>query len=1297
MEVIIMPLIDNTFENQSAIADENPGGGALGDALGGGGAGGLSGKLGEASSSLSNTSNKLGGTAGGLGSSLTSATSLALAKSSLLSQLNKLPAGALFLDGKFQFPVDLKNKYNLDKLLSAMTAVINNNLPISNLFKDGIQGIFSNFLTQLKSDASETWGFLKSASGTFLQTLADKYKGILLSRIYVPDAVFLAGLYPLAGVGSNITYKNHYVRNLCFKHDMPLSLAYVDSLEGIRYTVENNKGVSEAMKAARYGSFNVAFYIMRELQKEIRELEGCYPLPKNYNRATQEGMKKSYEVKINESKTIIDFLESTVKNETALNLLPQYKTAKKDYEDNTKMMEALAINNEDKYMKDPQYKTIQTLIDKGYKNLYKIMKTIIVNSYSNLTPKIVSDALNEFGLQPSAFGTKDKKYGQIARISKGDLNTMLPFFKPKKGKSLIGNVSSVTKQSSLIPDYEQTFIIPRNVNNKSIYILLASKNIQKEYMTNKEWYERLKYPVYSTLISALDKSFSGLLDVGIGKTLVGVIKTIEEAFYIYGKSMEPYLFNPASIEYISYNDMKSLPEPDPEEVKKQKSNTKSKNSSNGKNSSSKVNTSKAATGPTVDSEADPYTPIVESMNEVELHTEIKRFSEKNDLEIAAMTTDEKKKYLIRKYSETQTPTEEIVDRMSDDTLRRYLVKRGVVSESEVATYDRAKLREYTLKNIKRLELDFTTDVSKLMLADDMKRYIRKYGGAKESDFFKKSDEYIAGRFRKLLNEQGRKIYYSKECDTCGYDAQGFPILGYPSQEVILETIRTNNVGSYKHGYPNAFPVTDTGYICPIIGYNTKGKAVYGTPLFYTDIEPIGSDSRNRPVFAYYKDRSILEDNNLTEYEVNKNIEKKQNKIDTLQSYINNGASGVLKAAYQKEIISSQKIINDYNDMLKYMLIKPVIGYDEFGNRVFGETDLIYNIENPEGYKCIGYDFNGKPVYEYTEEERTVIGYNSNDENIYGSAIISPFGTDENGKLIYGFDLNNRPIYGFTVKGEPVIEIIYNDKGVESFKISNVEKRNYIGKTKKGRPIYEYDVMGNSIVGYDKNGNGYLEPMEEREIDVYYNEYNSRSTEIMDKVKAHTRKYVIANKYPTYFDEDGNPKFQNSESLVDVYIETDFKNGNLLKEIEANENRHEWISDAQISMLGNYKVQYDSYERKKEIFNRLKNEKPTPPIIGIDDENIPILGEALIIEEIEDKPELIYSSENAINYGYKQTVVNEENILDKEDFDIEKDFAKAEQELIKSLNGQGNIGRVVQLVYGINDTEELIVEVPETEG
>jgi hypothetical protein len=1267
-----MPLVDNTFISQSKINDENKNGGALPGSTGGADGGGGGGAAGAAAAAGGATTSGIPSPGSGF--------SLDSVKGSILTKLNSVPAGSLFQDGKFVFPKELSDKFNVNNLLNSITSAVDKNLPFSSLFKDGIQGIFGNFLSQLKMDSSETWAFLKSATGTFGQTLADKVKGLLLSRIYVPDVVFLAGLYPLAGIGSNVAYKNHYVRNLCFKHDMPLSLAYIDSLEGIRYTVENNKAVSEASKAARYGSFNVAIYIMRELYSEIKELEGCYPLPKNYDRKTQEGMKANYQNKINESNKIIEYLQSITSNEAALNMLPQYKQAKSDYEENTKMMNALSINREDNYLKDPMYKKVQTLIDKGYKNLYKIMKMIIVNSYSNLTPQIVDSTLKEFNLSPRAFGTGDTKYGQVARIGKSDLNTMLPFFKPKKGKSLMGSASDVSKKSSLIPDYNPVYIKPRNRNNKNIYILLASKTLNKEYMNNKEWYERLQYPVYSTLIQALDESYAGLLDNGLGKTLVGVIKTIEEAFYIYGKSMEPYLFNPSSVEYISYNDFKSLPIPD-EEEKKNNKNKEKNNKSNSK--TSPVNTAKAATGPKVPSEVDPYDELVDSMNEEELNAQVKSYGEYNDQQVSKMSTEKKRKYLKRKYRETEKPIDEVLDSMSNESLKRYLISRGY-KESDVNSYTKSQLKSYARSETRKFELDYSTNVSSLMLADDMKRYVRKYSGAKEGEFMKKSDEYCAGRFRKLMNSQERKIYYPYTHEICDYDAQGFPILGYPESSVIVKAIENNEIGSYKDGVPNAYPVTSEGHICPIIGYDNKGKAIYGTPIFYCDIDPIGSDSRQRPVFAYYKDRAILDDNNLTEGQVNEMIISNIEKIKTLQSYIDNGASGFIKTKYEKEIQSAEKTKTDLEDMLKYMLIKPVIGYDEYGNRVFGETDMVYNMQNPDGYSCIGYDNNGKLIYEYTEEGKSVIGYDKNSNNIYGSGYLAPFGLTENDELVFGFDMNNKPIYGFTINAEPVIAIEKNGDGsIKSYTISETERRPYIGRTKEGRPIFDYDVLGNKIIGYDADGNQILNPMNKREVEMYYNEYSQRSAETMLSVREIVLHYVIDNKYDSYYDENYNPISENSESLVNGYINTAFKNGSLLKDINENENRSNWISDAQMTLLGSYKVQIDTLEKNKNVFGRLKDETPTPPIIGIDLNNIPILGNALIVKDLDNPPKLVYSSEDASDYGFKKTSPSDDSLDD--DFDVVRDYAKAEQLLMKSLSGKANTGRVIELVYGITET------------
>ncbi len=1256
-----MPLVDNTFINQSKVNDENKNGGALAGATGGADGGGATSAAPAASNSFS----------------------LDSVKGSILAKLNNIPAGSLFQNGKFVFPKDLLDKFNIDNLLKSLTDAIDKNLPFSSLFKDGIQGIFGNFLSQLKMDSSETWAFLKAATGTFGQTLADKVKGLLLSRIYVPDVVFLAGLYPLAGIGSNVAYKNHYVRNLCFKHDMPLSLAYVDTLEGIRYTVENTKGVSEATKAARYGSFNVSIYIMRELYSEIRELESCYPLPKNYDRKTQEGMRANYQNKINESNKIIEYLESVTSDESALNLLPQYVKAKKDYDENTKMLNALAINREDNYLKDPMYKKVQTLIDKGYKNLYKIMKAIIIYSYSNLTPEIVDSTLKEFNLTPRAFGTGDTKYGQVARISKSELNTMLPFFKPKKGKSLMGSASDVSKKSSLIPDYNPIYIKPRNRNNKNIYILLASKTLNKEYMNNKEWYERLQYPVYSTLIQALDESYAGLLENGLGKSLVGVIKTIEEAFYIYGKSMEPYLFNPSSIEYISYNDFKTLPIPDEEEIKNNKTKYKN-NNSKATNTSNPVNTSKGATGPVAPSEVDPYDEIVKSMSEEELTLQIKSYGEYSDEKVAEMTTEEKRKYLKKKYNEENKSIDDILESMSDASLRRYLILKGY-NETDVNSYTRAQLKEYSRKETKKLELDFTTDVSLLMLADDMKRYVRKYGNAKEGEFLKKSDEYCAGRFRKLLNAQGRKIYYPYTHEICDYDAQGFPILGYPDSSIVISAIKNNEIGSYKDGVPNAYPVTSEGHICPIIGYNNKGKAVYGTPIFYCDIDPIGSDSRHRPVFAYYKDRAILDDNNLTEGQANELIKSNSEKIKTLQSYIDNGASGPVKSKYQKEIQIAEKIKTEVEDMLKYMLIKPVIGYDEYGNRVFGETDLVYNMQNPDGYNCIGYDNNGKLIYEYTEEGKSVIGYDKNSNYIYGSGYLAPFGLTENDELVFGFDMNNRPIYGFTINGEPVIAIEKDrDGSIKSYTISDTERRTYIGRTKEGRPVFDYDVLGNKIIGYDKNGNQILNPMNEKEVEMYYNEYSQRSAEIILSVKEIVLHYVIDTAFDSYYNDNYEPISENFESsVIDNYINRKFKDGSLLTEINEDENRSNWITDAQMTMLSSYKLQIDTLEKNINIYRRLKEETPTPPIIGIDLDNVPILGDALISRDIDNPPALVYSSVDASDYGFKKTSPSDDSLDD--DYDIVRDFAKAEQLLMRSLSGKANTGRVIELVYGITET------------
>jgi hypothetical protein len=89
---------------------------------------------------------------------------------------------------------------------------------ISDIFKNGIQGLFSTFISQLKLDANDTWVFLKQATGSFNSMLFDKTMSALMSQVYLPDYMFLSGIYATSSGGElkdSLDYKDGYIRKLC--------------------------------------------------------------------------------------------------------------------------------------------------------------------------------------------------------------------------------------------------------------------------------------------------------------------------------------------------------------------------------------------------------------------------------------------------------------------------------------------------------------------------------------------------------------------------------------------------------------------------------------------------------------------------------------------------------------------------------------------------------------------------------------------------------------------------------------------------------------------------------------------------------------------------------------------------------------------------------------------------------------------------------------------------------------------------------------------------------------------------
>ena len=76
--------------------------------------------------------------------------------------------------------------------------------------------------------------------------------------------------------------------------------------------------------------------------------------------------------------------------------------------------------------------------------------------------------------------------------------------------------------------------------------------------------------------------------------------------------------------------------------------------------------------------------------------------------------------------------------------------------------------------------------------------MRKYLKVKESTFVDKNDIYINAKYKKCLEDQRRKIYYPKSFEFSGYDAEGFPILGYPDDDTIQKSIKSLLIVPLSH-------------------------------------------------------------------------------------------------------------------------------------------------------------------------------------------------------------------------------------------------------------------------------------------------------------------------------------------------------------------------------------------------------------------------------------------------------------------------------------------------------------------
>lgn len=205
--------------------------------------------------------------------------------------------------------------------------------------------------------------------------------------------------------------------------------------------------------------------------------------------------------------------------------------------------------------------------EKLYKYLYwfgTTFKDTIVYSYGDFK----ADKLNDFfddikPLKAIWLGTTDTELFKAACFTSDDIDIIAPlyttsFFAPQTSNT--EDSRNITYLNGNTQKYK-TYIIPRNKNIKSIYIILANRNPNP--MVNEALYERLKYPLYTKLINATDNASKVFSNSPLGKYIDKVCKQLNPVPYISETitALEPTLYNPASYNLLGYvSDDVEIPE-----------------------------------------------------------------------------------------------------------------------------------------------------------------------------------------------------------------------------------------------------------------------------------------------------------------------------------------------------------------------------------------------------------------------------------------------------------------------------------------------------------------------------------------------------------------------------------------------------------------------------------------------------------------------------------------------------------------------------------------------------------------
>lgn len=435
----------------------------------------------------------------------------------------------------------LKGKFNYGGVLSKLNSALDKlgNIPFGDKLKALAKNFLSSQLSKFKKLAEESAAAAWRAAKAMAKSIVDKVLNMVLTRIYLPDVVYLMTIQGLYKVGSNLEYNDNYARKKALAADYVLSVAWIDETIGLSYSLIGNpsRTTSEINKAARGSCVKIFDYMLeyllfenktvlrniRSYAYDIKLLENDIKTHESVITAleNEHSKKITTQTRREEIEVLIEVEKNTIK---------EIKTKIKAVEKEKKVWDDL----------DYQYRT----------TLASSFKNLIVNSVGNLTKDLLAEYIYKYNVKPAWFGDYDPDFNGRYKFNSSDVNYMAPFYNEsgfiQDVQQKLGDTRLV--KTSKLPKY----IVLRNIFLKYIYVLMNSTNIygRGNQLSSQVLYERLCYNTMDFLSQQVDKFLGTMIEDGLGKFAIDTLNAIERAIYDYTVLVEKSFNDPLGTDYM---------------------------------------------------------------------------------------------------------------------------------------------------------------------------------------------------------------------------------------------------------------------------------------------------------------------------------------------------------------------------------------------------------------------------------------------------------------------------------------------------------------------------------------------------------------------------------------------------------------------------------------------------------------------------------------------------------------------------------------------------------------------------